>query len=85
MLASLTASQLDQWFWFSQLEPIGFPAQDFFASRQLAATYNVTGGFKPLLKSEDFLLHPPNENTNNSQKNWQDLKASMSAAIKKDG
>ena len=83
MLASLTASQLDQWFWFSQLEPIGFPAQEFFASRQLAATYNVTGGFKPLLKSEDFLLHPPNQD-DNPTKNWQDLKSAMSGAVKKE-
>ena len=83
MLASLTASQLDKWFWFSEAEPIGFPAQDFFASRQLAATYNVSGGFKPLLKSEDFLLHPPSEDTNKPQKSWQDLKASMSSAVKK--
>ena len=83
MLASLTASQLDQWFWFSQAEPIGFPAQEFFASRQLAATYNVTGGFKPLLKSEDFLLHPPNQD-DNPNKNWQDLKSAMSGAVKKE-
>lgn len=82
MLASLTASQLDKWFWFSQHEPIGFPAQDFFASRQLAATYNVSGGFNPLLKSEDFLLTPPNK-TDNTTKNWQDLKAAMTSAVKK--
>jgi len=84
MLASLTASQLDKWFWFSQVEPIGFPAQDFFAARQLAATYNVTGGFKPLLNSEDFLLHPPSSNANQPQKSWKDLKASMSSAVKKE-
>lgn len=82
MLASLTASQLDQWFWFSQLEPIGFPAQDHFASKQLAATYNATGSFKPLLKSDDFLLFPhvPDDKP---VKNWQDLKSSMAAAVKK--
>lgn len=84
MMCDLTVTQFDNWYFYSQLEPFGFPLQDYIQAQLSSTLLNASGRFSEPFKVSDFLLSEmqidPEENTTEDVKeqDWKTLKEKMS-------
>lgn len=73
MLSELSVSQFDNWWWYSQKEPFGYPLHDHSQAQITSAVYNATGAFNPFITPQECLL-VEQQQPQNTAVDWQTLK-----------
>lgn len=80
MLAQLTVSQFDNWFWHHQIKPFGFDWEDIQQASARHLQWIIAANGKTDVTPTDFLFNQPTEKV--TEKSPDEIKATIRGALK---